>query len=57
MSRYPITNKNWRDGSTVWEWHEKQLEWFALAELHNRHSQRKPWQSPNQMHSAISVHA
>jgi hypothetical protein len=40
MSRYPITNKNWRDGTTVWEWHERSREWFAYAEQTNRHNQR-----------------
>jgi hypothetical protein len=46
MSRYPVHNVNWRDGTTVWEWNERSREWLALAELHNHHNQRKPWQNP-----------
>jgi len=54
MTRPPINNRNWRDGSTVWEWNVKQNEWFAYAEQSNRHNQRRPWRNPNPILSVLS---
>jgi hypothetical protein len=34
-SKYPsVVNRNFRDSSTVWTWHELSKEWLSLAEQH-----------------------
>jgi hypothetical protein len=51
MSRYQSTN--WRDGTTVWPWHEMYRQWLSEAETQNE--ERKKCQNERQSLPAIST--
>jgi len=42
-SKYPVVvNRNFRDSSTVWTWHELYRDWLSLAEQHRLEERCKP---------------